>query len=68
VAAGLLLLYSQIVMGSTRRKVTEKMTKAISDLEDQVRQKDQQVQKKDTELHDAFKIKKAVENEAEKTL
>jgi len=68
VAAGLLLLYSQVIIGSTQHKVTEKMTQVVSDLEQQVREKEEEVRKKDIELHDAFKIKKAVENEVKETL
>ena len=68
VAAALLLLYSQIIINSTKRRITEKMAKAVSDLEHKVQETKAEVEKKDHELHDAFKIKKAVEQEAEKTL
>lgn len=68
VAAALLLLYSQIIISSTKRRITEKMAKAVSDLEHKVQETKAEVEKKDHELHDAFKIKKAVEQEAEKTL
>ena len=67
-AAGLLLLYAHIVTTATKHKITEKMTKTVSDLEDKIHEKEQQVQEKDKQLHDAFKIKKAVQDEAEETL
>lgn len=68
VAAALLFLYSGIIASDTTKKVKTKMTKTVSDLEDRVHEKEQEVEKKDTELKNAFKIKKAVETEAEKTL
>lgn len=68
VAAALLLLYSQVIVSSTKRKVKEKMTKVVSDLENKVQEKEEEVKQKDSELHNAFKIKKAVEEEVEDTL
>jgi predicted Holliday junction resolvase-like endonuclease len=68
VAAALLLLYSQIIIGSTKRKIKEKMTKVVSDLESKVHEKEEEVKQKDSELKDAFKIRKAVEEEVEDTL
>ncbi len=68
VAAALLLLYSSIIASGTKRKVTAKMTSAIEELKTRVQEKEKEVAQKDSELKDAFKVKKAVEDEAEKAL
>ena len=68
VAAALLLLYAQIIASSTKLKVTEKMKKVVDDLENKVHAKDEEIEQKDSELHNAFKIKKSVQDEAEETL
>ncbi|MFT6829482.1 MAG: cell division protein FtsL [Candidatus Paceibacteria bacterium] len=67
VAAALLLLYSQVIASSIKKKVKEKMTEKISDLETQVKEKEEEVEQKDSELQDAFKKKKIVEEAAEAT-
>lgn len=56
-SAGLMLLYAQLVRISTQKILENKIT----NLEGDVRTKDQ-------ELKNAFKIKRAVEDEAEKTI
>ncbi|MCI5051138.1 MAG: hypothetical protein MRY57_02425 [Candidatus Pacebacteria bacterium] len=68
VSLGLLLLYSFMVSQSTTKKVQEKMNKTVSDLEHNLVEKESEVQSTKNELDNAFKIKKAVEDEAEKTV
>ncbi|MFT7327901.1 MAG: low affinity Fe/Cu permease [Crocinitomicaceae bacterium] len=68
VAAGLLLLYSGILVSRTKLKLTEKMTKTVVELEHKIHEKEVEIEHKDSELKNAFKIKHSVEEEAEKTL
>jgi hypothetical protein len=64
VAAALLFLYSHIILNN----ITVKMTKTVFDLEQIIRGKEEELKKKEAELHNAFKVKKAVEYQAEETL
>jgi len=57
VAAGFLVLYSHIISSNEKHKLNDK----IHELEGNLKTKDQEVK-------DAFKTKKAVEQEAEKTI
>lgn len=56
-SALLMVLYAQLVRISAKRKLERKIVNLEEDLHN-----------KDTELKNAFKIKKAVEEEAEKTI
>ncbi len=67
-AFALLVLYSMIIYGNTKKSLAQKMKQTVSDLEEKVHIKEQELKEKDTELHNAFKIKKAIEDEAEETL
>ena len=68
VAAGLLLLYSVVVASSAKQKVKKSLIETIHNLEDRVQEQQQEVEKKDSELKDAFRVKRAVEEEFEETL
>jgi len=68
VAAGLLLLYSRVITSEAQRKMQAKITNTIKDLETKVNEKVHEIEQKDVELNNAFKIKKAVEVEAENTI